>query len=125
MTKIISKTRLKNQARRKTNPFLIEIIRLAQKQKPWLPLAKILVSSTRKYSSLNLNEIDSQTKTGDTVVIPGKVLSLGELTKKIRIASLGFSALAKEKMKKTKSEAVTISEEIKYNPKAEGIKILR
>ena len=70
-------------------------------------------------------EINAHTKEGDTVVIPGKVLSKGELTKKIRLCALGISEVAREKLKKTKTEYATILEEIKKNPRAEGIKVIK
>ena len=66
-----------------------------------------------------------ETEEGDTVVVPGKVLSNGEINKKIRIVALSFSKEAEEKLGKKKCEVVSILEEIKVNPKAEGIKILK
>jgi len=118
----ISKTHIKNKTRRKTNLELVETIKLARNNPGWLRIAHVLSGPTRKHVSANLNEIDANAKAGDTFVIPGKVLGQGELTKKVRICALSFSETALEKMKKTKSEAVTILEEIKKNPKAEGIK---
>ena len=70
-------------------------------------------------------EIDKQTSMGDTVLVPGKVLSLGEITKKIRVCSFGISQEALEKLKKTRSEWVNILDEIKRNPKAEALKIIK
>src|SRR5688500_16711947 len=122
MQKNISKTKLKAQLSRKTNPELIDTIREAKKHEPWLPLAKLLSGPTRKYTSVNLSDIDEKSKAGDTVLVPGKVLSSGDLTKKVTICSLSISAGAKEKLKKTKSESLSILQEIKSNPKAEGIK---
>ncbi|MBU0977901.1 MAG: 50S ribosomal protein L18e [Nanoarchaeota archaeon] len=121
----LSKTKLKSRVQRKTNPVLVETLQAAIKNPAWKPVANILSSSTRKYSSLNLFEIDKETKAGDTVIIVGKVLSNGELTKKVRICALSISEKAQEKLKSTKSEIVSILEEITKNPKAEGIKILR
>ena len=120
----ISKTKIKKHLRNKTNPALVVTIALASKHKPWLPIAKLLAGSTRSYASVNLNEIEKKTTTGDTILVPGKVLSAGEVLKKIRVCALGFSSAAREKLKKTKSEIVSIAEEIKINPKAEGIKVL-
>jgi len=122
--KKISKTKIKVHVRMKTNPELVETIRLASKSKPWMSIAKSLAASTRKQSSVNLHDIDKKTTAGDTVVILGKVLGVGELTKKVRICSLAMSQSAKNKLKSTKSESVTILEEIKKNPKAEGLKII-
>jgi len=122
---MISKTKIKSRILKKTNPEIIETIKLALKNPEWLKIARILSASTRKYSSINLFEIDKQTTPGDIIIIPGKVLSKGEVTKKVRICALSMSMEAKEKLKTTKSEFVPLINEIKSNPKAEGVKILR
>ncbi len=121
----ISKTKIKKHLRKKTNPEIIETINLAKKQKAWLALAKIVAGAARNYSSINLDEIDKQAATGDIIVIPGKVLGIGEITKKFKICALAFSESAKEKLKKEKIESGFIFEEIKKNPEAKGVKILR
>lgn len=121
----VSKTTLKSRVPRKTNPIVAQTLVLAIKNEAWKPIAQILSGSTRNYAALNLGMIDKHTKLGDTVVIPGKVLASGALTKKVRICSLSISASALEQLKKTKTEYVSIAEEIAQNPKAQGIKILR
>lgn len=121
---MISKTSIKARAKRKTNPFLVATITLARKHEAWHALAQRLSGATRQHASVNLSQIDAATKTGDTVVVPGKVLGVGNLTKKVRICALSFSASVKEKIKATKSEAVSIIEEIKSNPKATGVKLI-
>lgn len=121
----ISQTKIKSNLKRKTNPAIIETINLARKNKAWIKLARLLSSPNSNYSNLNLNEIDSKSKIGDTIVIPGKILSKGDITKKIRICALSISESAFEKLSKTKSEFVPIAEEIKKNPSAQGIKILK
>lgn len=121
----VSSTHVKNKARRKTSPTLIETIFTARKHKSWFNLAHILSGSTNTHSALNLSEIDAQTKAGDTVIIAGKVLSSGNLTKKVRICALSASKSAIDKIKKDKSEFVSILDEIKKNPKAEGVRIIK
>lgn len=120
-----SRTKIKSQSSRKTNSELAETIQLALKNKPWNPIAAILSGPTRQYSKINLEKIEKHTKLADTIVIPGKVLSQGNLSKKVRIAALSFSEKAKNKLKESKSEIVSILEEIKKNPKFEGVKIIR
>lgn len=122
---MISNTKIKLKLRKKTNNELVETIRLAIKNKHWIQIAHMLSGPTRKYARLNLSEIDKDSKIGDTLIIPGKVLSKGELTKKIRICALSISKQAEEKLKQAKSEFFQLSHEIKKNPKAEGIKILK
>ena len=125
MNRKLSKVKLKKRLSRKTNYELAETISAAKNLHEWSHIAKIISSSTRKQSAINLFEINAHTKEGDTVVIPGKVLSKGELTKKIRLCALGISEVAREKLKKTKTEYATILEEIKKNPRAEGIKVIK
>ena len=121
---MISKRKIKARARKKSNPVLLETIKQAYRNKGWMKVAQKLSSSTRKYDSVNLEKIDKESKAGDTIIILGKVLSVGKLAKKLRICALSFSASALKKMKETKSEAVSILDEIKSNPKAQGIKII-
>lgn len=120
-----SQTKIKLRSKGKTNPELEEIIKLARKSSGWTEVAFKLSGSTKSQSSLNLYQIDSQTNEGDTVVILGKVLSAGELTKKIKIVALGISETAREKLKESKSEFINLLEELRKNPKAEGVKILQ
>jgi large subunit ribosomal protein L18e len=122
---MISNTKLKNRIRRKTNPELAETIKLAMKNEAWRDIAKILSGPTKKLSSVSLSKIESESKAGDTVVIPGKVLSQGELKKKLRICALSISENALEKLKESKSDFATIIEEIKKNQKAQGVKLIR
>ncbi len=120
----ISKTKIKFNAKRKTNPEVTETLNLALKNKGWLSIARKIASSRRKYSKINLADIEEKTSAGDTVVVIGKVLGSGDVSKKVRICSFGFSKSALDKLKKTKSEPVSLIEEIKKNPKAEGIKLI-
>jgi large subunit ribosomal protein L18e len=122
---MISKTKITRKLERKTNPELIENILAAKKNNSWKEVAHLISYPRRKQISKNLDEIDRESKEGDTIIIPGKVLGNGNLGKKVRIAALKFSAQAVEKLKSKKCEMVSIKEEIKVNPKAQGIKILR
>lgn len=120
-----SKTKIEKQSQRKRNPEIVKTIRAAKKKDKWIEIAGILSGPRRKMPSLNLTEIDKDSKEGDIVVIPGKVLSQGEINKKIKVVALAFSEKAREKLMKSKSDHTSILEEIKKNPEAKGIKILR
>jgi ribosomal protein L18E len=123
--RMISQTKLKARTKRKTDSILVDTITEARKNREWNEVAKLLSSSTKRQSSVNLFDIDRQTSAGDTVVIVGKVLSGGELSKKVRICALSISEKANKKLKDNKSEFATIFEEINKNKKAEGIKLLQ
>ena len=121
---MISKTKITKRTSRKSNSYIVETVKEAKKNEKWLKLAQIISSSRKKYRSVNLKEIDRETKEGDTVVVIGKVLGSGDITKKIRVCALGFSESAKEKLREHKGEIVMLLEEIRKNPKMEGIKVI-
>ncbi len=120
-----SRTLIEKQLQKKRNQELVETLIAAKKKEGWLEIAGIVSGSRRKRINLNLNEINKQVKKGEKIVVPGKVLSQGNIDKKIKIVALNFSEKAKEKLLKSGCEVSSILEEIKSNPSAEGIKILR
>ena len=120
-----SKSFIEKQLEKKTNPELVKTIIEAKKKKKWLEIAAALSSPKSKRINMNLDKINEEAKEGETVVIAGKVLSQGELNKKIKVVALSFSAMAKEKISKSKGETLTILEEIKKNPEAKSVRFLK
>lgn len=120
-----SKSLIEKQLQKKSNPFLVETLIIAKKNSKWNEVASILSSPRRRKISLNLDEINKSAKAGENLLIPGKVLSEGEIEKKIRVIAFSFSEKAKEKLLRAKCEVSTILEEIKRNPEAKGFRILR
>ena len=125
-----TKTKIEKQMQKKTSTELVKTIIAAKKNKAWIRVAEILSGPRKNRANLNLEEIDKKVDTlkgtseGEIVVVPGKVLSQGEISKKIKIAALNFSDKAKEKLLKSKCEVLNIIEEIKKNPAGKGIEIL-
>ncbi len=120
-----SKTKIDKQLKKKNNPELVETIIAAKKQKGWLEIAAILSGSRRNKIAFNLNEINKKAKDGETIVVPGKILSLGQIDKKIKLVAIDFSEKAKDNLSKAKIETLVILEEIKKNPSAKGVKIIK
>jgi large subunit ribosomal protein L18e len=120
-----SKSKIGKQLSRKTNPELVETIKLAKKNDKWISVATFLSYPRKKRINLNLEEIEKQTKDGEKVLIPGKVLSQGEINKKVKVIAFDFSEKAKEKLLKQKCEVVSIIEEINKNPEMKEVKILK
>jgi len=119
-----TKSKIEKQLQRKTNSSLVETIIACKKNKAWLKVAEILSGSRKNRTNLNLEELNKKVEDEKIIVVPGKILSQGELDKKIKIVALGFSEKAREKLKKSGTETLTILEEIKKNPEAKGVKIL-
>ncbi|MBU2616689.1 MAG: 50S ribosomal protein L18e [Nanoarchaeota archaeon] len=122
MTK--TKTKIEKQLRKKNDSELTEIIILSKKFPAWIRVAEVLSGPRRQTPSVNLSEINDGAKDGEVVVIPGKVLSGGEIDKKIKIVAKKFSEKAREKLLKGNVEISMIVEEIKKNPEGKGIRIL-
>jgi len=119
-----TKTKIDKQIQKKSNKELVETIIAAKKKDKWLKVARILSGPRRKAVSLNLGEINENSKEGDTIIVPGKVLSQGEISKKVKIVALSFSEKAKEKLLKSKIPSSSIIEEIKKNPDIKKGRIL-
>ena len=113
-----------------TNPHLQQLIRdlkklSAQKQVSlWKRIAKDLERSTRIRRKVNLYKIEKYLGNGETAVVPGKLLSLGNLTKKVEIAAYQASQQAKEKITKAGSKFLTIEELMEKNPMGKKVRII-
>ena len=113
-----------------TNPLLRDLIGELKKRgneqevNLWKRIALDLERPTRQRRAVNLSRINRHTKENEVVVVPGKVLSVGEIDHKINVAAFNFSALAKEKILKAHGKALSIDELMKLNPKGKGIKII-
>ena len=42
------------------------------------------MGSRKNWTNINLNDLDKEAKESETIVVPGKVLSMGEINKKIK-----------------------------------------
>lgn len=122
---MISKTKAQKRIIKKTNPVLVETMRECRKNKNWFGLCKEIFLPSRKRISINLDEINKNVMDGEVILIAGKVLSQGEIDKKIKIIALEYSDNAKEKLEKSKTDYNTIINEIKKNPDAKGVKLLK
>ncbi|MEM5811633.1 MAG: 50S ribosomal protein L18e [Candidatus Aenigmatarchaeota archaeon] len=106
-----------------TNPslkkLLIELEKTYRKTKRpiWKDLLEKLSKPRRKRIEVNLFKIDKYVNENEIAVVPGKVLSVGELTKPLTIAAWKFSKKAREKIEKNNGKAIDMYELIKLNPK--------
>ncbi|GAB4313030.1 MAG: 50S ribosomal protein L18e [Promethearchaeota archaeon] len=71
----------------------------------------------------NLARINQLTKEGDVIIVPGKVLGVGEMDHRITVASLGASKSALQKLEMAKCEHVDIATLVERNPTGSGVKL--
>ena len=89
----------------------------------WRRVAELLSRPRRQRVEVNLSRINRYAAEGDVVVVPGKVLGSGELTKKVTVAAWRFSRSALEKIRGV-GEAITIEELLQRNPGGQAVKII-
>ncbi len=113
-----------------TNPVLRKNIRLLRKASVenkvnvWSALAELIERPRRVKKAVNVGKLERYCNDGDVVIVPVKLLGGGNLTKKITVAAVSFSPLAKEKIEKAGGKCLSIEEIIKINPEGKGIKIM-
>lgn len=109
-----------------TNPLLKKLInRLTafsnEHNAPiWKRIAKDLSKPSRRRRSVNLIKINDNTKENDVVIVPGKVLGIGNINHRVTVAAWEFSKTAKNKI----PSAISIEELMKKNPKGSKVKII-
>ncbi|MCS7106091.1 MAG: 50S ribosomal protein L18e [Candidatus Aenigmarchaeota archaeon] len=113
-----------------TNPYLRKLIEeLKKKSKEfeapiWAAVAEKLGRPRRKKVEVNVIDIERHAKENETVVVPGVVLSYGELSKPVKVAAWRFSQKAKEKIEKAGGKCMSIEELVNENPRGSNVRIL-
>jgi large subunit ribosomal protein L18e len=90
----------------------------------WKRIATDLEKPTRQRRIVNLFSLDKNAKDNEVVVVPGKVLGTGNISKKITVAAYTISKSAEEKLKSSGSSTMSIYELLEKNPKGKNVRIL-
>lgn len=113
-----------------TNPRLvrmIESLELASKvnEAPiWKTIADRLKKPTRRRVEVNLWKIEKYAGSATAILVPGKVLGEGEISKPVIVAAVGFTREAKRKIEEAGGKALLIDEYVNLNPKGSYTRIL-
>lgn len=88
----------------------------------WASVAKFLLKPSRKRKEgVNLYKLEKVAKEGDVIVIPGVLLGVGEVKKKITVAAFKASKGAREKLG---ASLVSIAQMVEKNPEGKKVKIV-
>ncbi len=90
----------------------------------WKRVANDLRKPTRQRRIVNVYKINKYAKEGETIIVPGKVLSVGEISKKVNVAALNFSEDARKKILQAKGQVLTIQELLQQNNVGKKVRIL-
>lgn len=112
---------------KKTNAILQALIEeLMKNKKPfWRKVASELSRPSRMKVEVNLSKIDVYGAEDGTVLVPGKVLGAGMLSKKMTIAAFSFSESAKKLISSAGGKAVSIESLHKSNPEGRDVRLVK
>lgn len=114
---------------RKTNPVLKDVIQQSEEAARkndaaiWGDVAAALKDATRQQAEVNLSHLERNVDDGETVVVPGKVMGSGRLTKDVTVAALNFTNSAMEAINDS-GEAVYLEDLVEENPEGDGLRLL-
>ncbi len=114
-----------------TNPELNEAIaKLKRKGRQnkapiWLRVAEFLGKPKRTRIAVNVSRIARNTKKGDIIAVPGKVLSAGSINHAINVGAFRFSQTARAKIQKAGGSCVSLDKLADAHPKGSKVRILR
>lgn len=95
-----------------------------EKVKVWKRIAQELGKPTRRRRVVNVSKIEKYAKDGETVIVPGKVLGSGSVSRKLSVAAYAFSEQAKAKILDSKGAVMSIDELTQKNPNGKKLRII-
>lgn len=107
---------------------VLEVVELLKKKKEgriWKRVLSIIISPRRNRPSVNISRIDLLAKENETIVVPGKVLGAGRMTKPVTVSALLFSDSARKGIENAGGKCLSIKELVEGNPKGSGVRVIR
>ncbi len=113
--------------RQKNNQLLASLMdKLSREQKPiWKRVIKELGRPRRDAVEVNISKLQAYGPENGTVLVPGKVLGAGVLTKKLTVAAFSFSESAKKLIAAAGGKSVSIDALHKSNPEGKDVRLLK
>ncbi len=114
----------------KTNPNLVSLIedlknQAREKNAPiWRDVAERLERSSKHWAEVNLSKIQRNVEDGDTIIIPGKVLGAGLLSKEVTVGAFKASKSAEESIAEAGGEYLDLRELAERKPEGSEIQIM-
>jgi large subunit ribosomal protein L18e len=90
----------------------------------WGAVADRLERSRHQAVPLNVGHLERLATAEETVVVPGKLLAEGPLSKPLTVAALGYSTEARSKVHAAGGTTLSISELLKARPDGAGVRLL-
>lgn len=115
---------------RKENPELarviIELQHAARSHRApiWRAAAERLARPRHQTYPLNVGHLERLAGPQETVLVPGKLLAEGKLTKALTVGAVAYSSEARSKVQAAGGTTLTIPELVKSHPDGKGVRLL-
>lgn len=115
---------------RKNNPQLVMLVEKLYtlssggKTALWRDVARRLESPTKSRAAVNLSKLDRICNEGDTVLVPGKLLGFGRISKKLTVSAYSHSGTAARKLAEAGGVFISIEKLAEKNPAGSNIKLI-
>jgi large subunit ribosomal protein L18e len=73
---------------------------------------------------VNISRLSSVTKSGEVIVVPGKVLGSGEMDHQLTVCAFSISYMAAKKITDVGGKVITLKELIDTYPQGKGVRII-
>ena len=119
--------------RKRTGPTNIVLRRLIRELRKyankysvpiWDYIAELLERPARRRVAVNISKINRYARDGEVVVVPGRVLGAGFISKPVDVAAVWFSEKAIEKIVAAGGKVMFIGDLIKENPKGSRVRVI-
>ena len=113
------------ESRKFKDKRLVELLGELSRSKTafWKALAKKLSTPSSRRAAVNVSKLERM-GTGFTLVVPGKVLGTGTVSKKLRVAAYAFSQSAVDKLEAAGGETMSLKALFRANPTAKKLKMV-
>ena len=106
--------------------LIVELRRTARAQKApiWATAADRLERPRHQVVPVNVAHLERVANADDTVLVPGKLLAEGTLSKKLTVAAFAFSKDARSKIHAAGGVAITVHDLLRTRPSGAGVRRL-
>ena len=120
----------KKQISRKSNSELVKTIdqlKAASRINDapiWKSVAKKLEGPSRNWPVVNVSKIEFNASKNGKVVIPGKIMGSGTLSKKVTVSAYSFTKTAIQKIESAGGKCMIYNDFIKKNPTGKDVVVI-
>ena len=114
----------------KGNPELLRVIhelRVAARSHDapvWASVADRLERARHQTPAVNVGQLERIASPDETLVVPGKVLADGRISKKLTVAAFSYSAAARSKIQAAGGATLSLHDLVHSKPDGTGVRIV-